>query len=271
MNNKDSKISKLIIQNYFEKLNGTLVVDVCIAGCGPSALALANELSKSGINIVIFESKNEPGGGIWGGGMMFNEIVIESDLEEYLKENGVNYKKYDDLITVDSVHFASSLLYNVTKNNVSIFNNVIVEDLVMYENKVSGVVINWAPTIKEKLHVDPLTIISKIVVDATGHNANLVKLLLKRLVSDKENKLINNFDKNMIHEYESFMDAEKGEKAVIENTKEIYPGLYVIGMAAVSVSGTPRMGPIFGGMILSGIKAAKLIEKDLIKLKNFNI
>jgi thiamine thiazole synthase len=34
-------------------------------------------------------------------------------------------------------------------------------------------------------------------------------------------------------------------------------------MGANAVYGAPRMGPIFGGMLLSGEKAAKLILKKL--------
>jgi len=54
------------------------------------------------------------------------------------------------------------------------------------------------------------------------------------------------------------MWAEVAEREVIENTREVYPGLIVAGMAAAAVFGSPRMGPIFGGMLLSGRKAAKL-------------
>ena len=58
------------------------------------------------------------------------------------------------------------------------------------------------------------------------------------------------------------MWAEVGEKALMDNTKEVYPGLYVAGMAANAVYRSPRMGPIFGGMLLSGEKIAQiLIEK----------
>ena len=56
-----------------------------------------------------------------------------------------------------------------------------------------------------------------------------------------------------------------GEEEVVKGTKEIYPGLYVCGMAASAVSGTPRMGPIFGGMLLSGKKVADLIIAQLKK------
>ena len=53
-------------------------------------------------------------------------------------------------------------------------------------------------------------------------------------------------------------------KKMLENTKEVYPGLIVAGMAAAAVFGSPRMGPIFGGMLLSGRKAAQ-IAVDLLK------
>jgi sulfide-dependent adenosine diphosphate thiazole synthase len=48
----------------------------------------------------------------------------------------------------------------------------------------------------------------------------------------------------------------------VENTRECFPGLYVPGMAANAVYGGYRMGPIFGGMLLSGQKAAvSILEK----------
>jgi thiamine thiazole synthase len=54
------------------------------------------------------------------------------------------------------------------------------------------------------------------------------------------------------------MWAEVGEKELVNNTSEIYPGLLVTGMAVNAVFGFPRMGAIFGGMLLSGRKAAEL-------------
>ena len=56
--------------------------------------------------------------------------------------------------------------------------------------------------------------------------------------------------------------AEKGEQFTVANTGEVFPGLYVSGMAANNAFGGPRMGPIFGGMLQSGKKVAGiLIEK----------
>ena len=56
---------------------------------------------------------------------------------------------------------------------------------------------------------------------------------------------------------------EIAESIIEENAREVYPGLYVTGMAANTVFGSPRMGPIFGGMFLSGRKVAKEILKRL--------
>ncbi|MEJ5256838.1 MAG: sulfide-dependent adenosine diphosphate thiazole synthase [Fervidobacterium sp.] len=264
---KDYRISELIVERYFQKLKANLEVDVAIAGAGPSALALAIELSKAGKKVAIFEAKNEPGGGIWGGGMMFNELVLESELEGFLKEYSIKYVKHSDLITVDSVHFASALLYHATLNGAVLFNNVFVEDLVMYDKRICGVVINWLPTVKERLHVDPITVVAKFTVDGTGHPANLVRLLSKRGIMMSVTGSTENLCSCGTVDYEFPMDAENGEKFVVENTREVYPGLYVMGMAAVSVGGGPRMGPIFGGMIFSGIRAAELILSELKRLE----
>ena len=63
------------------------------------------------------------------------------------------------------------------------------------------------------------------------------------------------------------MWAEKGEAEIVENTKEVYPGLLVAGMAANAAYGSPRMGAIFGGMLLSGKRAAELALDIISKEK----
>ena len=63
-------------------------------------------------------------------------------------------------------------------------------------------------------------------------------------------------------EGEKSMWAEEAETLTLSNTREVFPGLYVAGMAANATYGGPRMGPIFGGMLLSGKKVAD----DLIRV-----
>jgi thiamine thiazole synthase len=61
---------------------------------------------------------------------------------------------------------------------------------------------------------------------------------------------------------EESMWAQEGEEIIVKNSREICPGLYACGMCANAVFGGPRMGPIFGGMLLAGKKVAgDLIRK----------
>ena len=70
---------------------------------------------------------------------------------------------------------------------------------------------------------------------------------------------------------ECSMNAIQGEMDVVSDTREVYSGIYVTGMAANAVYGSPRMGPIFGGMLLSGRKAAEIVinrKKEVAHGKN---
>jgi thiamine thiazole synthase len=64
-------------------------------------------------------------------------------------------------------------------------------------------------------------------------------------------------------EGEKSMWADKAESLTLENTREVFPGLYVAGMAANATFGGPRMGAIFGGMLMSGKKVAEALETRL--------
>jgi thiamine thiazole synthase len=59
------------------------------------------------------------------------------------------------------------------------------------------------------------------------------------------------------------MWSDRAESLTLENTREVFPGLYVAGMAANATFGGPRMGPIFGGMLLSGEKIANMLLQEL--------
>lgn len=128
---------------------------------------------------------------------------------------------------------------------------------------ICGVVINWSSVDIAGLHVDPLSVRSKFVVEATGHPVEVLQILEKKV----EGKLFTKTGKIM---GEKSMNAEIGERTVVENTKEIYNNVYVVGMAANAAFGANRMGPIFGGMILSGKKLANILIERLENEKNFN-
>lgn len=246
-------VSQGIVESYFEKLKSNLDIDAAIVGGGPSGLVAAYYLAKAGKKVALFERKLAPGGGMWGGAMMFNDIIIQKQALPILDELGVTYKHYkDEAYILDSVHATSALIYAATKAGATIFNCYSVEDVVFKNNQVAGLVVNWAPVMREGMHVDPLMIMSKTVLEGTGHDC-----MIARLVARKNNVKLNTPNGEVSGERS--LDVEIAERTTIENTKEVFPGLFVSGMAANGVSGAPRMGPIFGGMLISGKKAADLM------------
>ncbi|MBP2072593.1 MAG: sulfide-dependent adenosine diphosphate thiazole synthase [Thermoanaerobacterium sp.] len=246
----DEKISRLILKSYFEDLYNAVSSDVIITGAGPSGLYCAILLAKNGFKVTVLDKKLSPGGGIWGGAMSFNRVVLQKDVKDILKELNIPYNEEENALIVSSISFASNLIAKATSfSNIKFFNLISVVDLYYIDEKISGVVVNNSTIELQKLFVDPMVLVSKAVLDATGHDAVLVSFYNKRRKVD------------MIKEF--FMNAERGEEEVINNTKMIAPGLFVAGMAANNVYGGHRMGPIFGGMLLSGKKAANLIADYL--------
>lgn len=253
----ESRVSRGIISTYFEKMEQNLELDVAIVGGGPSGIVAAYFLAKAGLKVALFDRKLSPGGGMWGGAMMFNQIVVEEEARHIVEEFGINFEQYDDnLYVMDSVESTSALLYKAVHEGATIFNCYSVEDVIFQNNRVAGVVVNWTPVLREGLHVDPLNILARCVVDGTGHDSEMCRTVARkngiRLATDTGDVI-----------GERSLDVVSGEQEVVLGTKEIYPGLYVCGMAASAVSGTPRMGPIFGGMLLSGKRVADLIIEQL--------
>jgi len=255
----DITVSKAIVENYFQKLLRNIEVDVAIVGGGPSGLVAGYFLAKAGRSVAMFERKLSIGGGMWGGGMMFNEIVVQDDATGLLDEFGIDYLKYSEgYNTAGSVESASCLVYRAAQAGVSIFNCMDAEDVMIRNGLVCGLVINWSPVTMSGLHIDPISISARAVIDATGHDTEVVKVVQKK-VPGKLNTPSGSI------EGEKYMHAELAEELTLSNTGEVFPGLYVTGMAANAVHGGPRMGPIFGGMLLSGEKVAGIIDTVLDK------
>lgn len=244
------EISRVIIEQYCSRLSEHLENDVVIVGAGPAGLAAGYYLSKAGVKTTVVEKKLSIGGGIWGGAAGYNVVVFED--KEILDEIGVATKREGDLYKADAIEFATALGYKAKKAGAEIFNLTEAEDIVLKQETVKGVVVNNASARMIKLHVDPFCICGRCTIDATGHPAELVSMLKRRKpeLFPKE-----------LQEY--FMDVETSEAGVVEKTGEVYPGLYVAGMSVCDAFGLPRMGPIFGGMLKSGKKAAELIKNKL--------
>lgn len=247
---KETDISRVIIEQYSKRLSEHLENDVVIVGAGPAGLAAGYYLAGAGLKTTLIEKRLSIGGGIWGGAAGYNVVTFEE--KEILSEIGVTTQKQGNLFTADAIEFATGLAYKAVQAGATFFNLIQAEDIVLKDETVKGVVVNSSSALAINLHVDPFCICSKCVIDATGHPAELVGMLRAR-----KPKLF----PNELQEY--FMNVERSEAGVVEKTGEVFPGLYVAGMAVCDVYNLPRMGPIFGGMLKSGKKVAELITNKL--------
>jgi sulfide-dependent adenosine diphosphate thiazole synthase len=255
----EQTITKGILDRYWEKLTQCLNVDTAIVGAGPSGLIAACYLAEAGKKCAIFESKLAPGGGMWGGAMVFSSIVIQKEALPILDYLGIAYRDYnDELVTADSVETTAALIHRACERGAFIFNGITVEDVMMNDkgSRINGLVINWNSVNRLAMHVDPLTIMARTILDATGHPSEVC-----RTAARKNNITLGTLSGGI--EGEMSLNARQGERLTVENTGSPFPGLYVSGMAANGIHGGFRMGPIFGGMIMSGKKVAEQIIQEL--------
>jgi thiamine thiazole synthase len=247
-------VTHLIFQRFSREFQDCFDVDVAIAGAGPAGLTAARDLALAGKKVVVFERKLSIGGGMWGGGMTFPVIVVQKSSKHILDEVHIKAtKEKPGYFSADSIEAITKLCASAIDAGARVFNSISIEDVLVEENHICGFVINWSAVEIAGLHVDPLSIRAKYCIDATGHAAEVCSIVRKKVgpLQTPSGDL----------EQERSMCADIGERTVVENTKEVYPGLIVAGMCANAVFGAPRMGPIFGGMLLSGKKAAELILK----------
>ncbi|MBP2030170.1 thiamine thiazole synthase [Methanohalophilus levihalophilus] len=249
-------ITKAIVEEFTQAFLEYSEVDVALVGGGPANLVAAKHLAEKGIKTALFEKKLSVGGGMWGGGMMFPRIVIQEEAKHILDDFGISYREYQEgYYVANSVESVGKLISGATSAGAEFFNLVSAEDVMIRDDdSVCGLVINWTPVSIGGFHVDPLTIKAKVVIDGTGHEAAVCDTVQRKIPTAFNGQKVVG---------EKPLCAESGERLVVENTKEVYPGLIVTGMAANAFAGSPRMGPVFGGMLLSGEKAAELAISKL--------
>lgn len=253
----ESEVTRAIVKGFLSTLEGVIKSDVIVVGGGPAGLTCARELAKRDINVLVVERNNYLGGGFWLGGYFMNKVTFRAPSQEYLDEIGVKYEEVEEgLFVSDGAQACSKLIAAASDAGTKFLQLTDFDDVVIREEngkpRVAGVVVNWSAIKglpRQITCVDPVALESKFVVDATGHDAYVVKSLEKRGYIKTKGM--------------GAMWVEASEDAIVEHTGEVFPGLIVTGMAVSETFGLPRMGPTFGAMLLSGKRAAEVILEKL--------
>eukprot|EP00928_Gymnodinium_smaydae_P010347 TRINITY_DN13894_c0_g1_i1.p1 TRINITY_DN13894_c0_g1~~TRINITY_DN13894_c0_g1_i1.p1 ORF type:complete len:394 (+),score=45.77 TRINITY_DN13894_c0_g1_i1:96-1184(+) len=257
---KESIVSREMTRRYMTDMITYADTDVVVVGAGSAGLTCAYELSKNpNINIAIIEQSVSPGGGAWLGGQLFSAMVVRKPAHRFLDELEIEYDEADNYVVIKHAALFTSTVMSklLAKPNVKLFNAVAAEDLIIKEGRVGGVVTNWALVSMNhdtQSCMDPNVMEAKIVVSSCGHDGPFGATGVKRLKSV-----------GMIDSVPGMkaLDMNTAEDAIVRLTREIVPGMIVTGMEVAEIDGSPRMGPTFGAMMISGQKAAHLALKAL--------
>jgi len=261
---RESQVSRAMTRRYFADLDNYAESDIVIVGAGSCGLSTAYILGKKrpDLKIAIVEAGVAPGGGAWLGGQLFSAMVMRKPADAFLNDLGIPFEDEGDFVVVKhAALFTSTLLSRVLSlPNIKLFNATTVEDLITrpaptaadpHAVRIAGVVTNW--TLVSMHHddqscMDPNTINAPLVISTTGHDGPFGAFSVKRLVSMQQLEKLGGM---------RGLDMRTAEDAIVKGTREIVRGLIVGGMELSGVDGANRMGPTFGAMALSGVKAAE--------------
>ncbi|KAG9438995.1 hypothetical protein H6P81_019160 [Aristolochia fimbriata] len=257
---KESIVSREMTRRYMMDIIAHADTDVVVVGAGSAGLSCAYELSKNpNVRIAIIEQSVSPGGSAWIGGQLFSAMVVRKPAHFFLNELNISYEEQDSYVVVKHAALFTSTIISklLARPNVKLFNAVVVEDLIVNGGRVGGVVMNWAfasMNHEKQPCLNSNVMEAKVVISSCGFGGPFGATGVKRL---KSMGMVSSVTEMKV------LDMNSAEDAIVKHTKEIVPGMIVTGKEVTEIGGAPRLGPIFGAMMVSGQKAAHLALKAL--------
>ncbi|GAA5837377.1 hypothetical protein JCM3766R1_000429 [Sporobolomyces carnicolor] len=251
--------ARAMIKRHGEAMYESAISDVVIVGCGSAGLSCAYTIAsrRPDLKVTIIEAGVAPGGGAWVGGQLMSQMVCRKPADKFLTEVGVPFEDEGEYVVVKhAALFTSTILSKVLQfPNVRLFNATAVEDLISRPDplgsgtRICGVVTNYTlVTLAHGLQscMDPSTITAPLVASFAGHDGPFGAFSVKRLAAtglvDKLGDM-------------RCLDMRSSEDFIVNNTREVVPGLITGGMELSELDGANRMGASFGGMFASGVRA----------------
>ncbi|MEM1555354.1 MAG: hypothetical protein QXM54_02345 [Desulfurococcaceae archaeon] len=263
-------LSKIVINKSYEKLEKLSSVDVVVVGLDLSGL-VAGWILSSTYKILLLPaySNNQLLPPFYP--MMYG-IVQEGEALEIVRELGATvyeakipgetgFEIVDGIYLVDPVELYVKLLNALIERNVYIIIGYKVDDLITEGNGVNAIVTGLvivpnaspdSPYVKLPMYID-----SKVVVDNTGRDAQLVRILAKRQPQLKIGV-----------EGSATTEAWRIEEElldIIEKYALVRPGLFVTGYSLIETYNLPKADLILGTHMCIGKKIAHIIKNYIEK------
>lgn len=256
---EESVISREMTARYFQEMIDFAESDAVVVGAGPAGLMASYVLGQHGVKTSIIEANIAPGGGAWVAGQLFSAMIIRKPAHLLLDELGLTYDEKENYVVLrHAAQYTARVLSRVLDFDcVKLFNGVAVEDLIVHDDEVKGVVTNWMPVTKihgQQCCMDPNMIRSRVVISSCGHDGPFGATGVKRLAQI-----------GLLEDVPGMraLNVQQSEQDVVKYTQEIVPGMIVAGMEVAEAFGTNRMGPSFGAMLVSGYKAGLIALNKL--------
>jgi len=182
----EKSITRYIVKESMDFLIRASDIDVAVVGGGPAGLTAARYLAMKSFKVIVFEKKLSFGGGIGGGGMLLPRVVVQEPANEILEEVGCKLKELESgVYAVSTAELIAKLASGAIDAGAEVMLGTLVEDVVYRKingrARVAGVVIQWTAVALSGLHVDPLGVMAKAVVNATGHDAEALNIVKRKV------------------------------------------------------------------------------------------